>query len=110
MAESGGSQTKDKTSGIAWGDLANTNLFLLVLERKVSRGTGRGEARPRLVQLGTICQHEESRRLTHQRELELVQESSHWEKPLLGRQPTAASHPVGRTRSRATRTRMPVRR
>lgn len=82
MAESGVSQTKDKTSGFAWGYLANTDLLLLVFERKVFPGTGREEVRPLLVQLGTICQHEESRRLTHQQELELVQERGHTGKHL----------------------------
>lgn len=56
VAESGRSQAKDKM-GFAWGSSANTNLLLLVLERKVFPGTGREEARPLLVQLGTICQH-----------------------------------------------------
>lgn len=55
--DNGRFRTKDKTLGFVQGHSANTNLFLLVLEREVCLSPGREEVSLLLVQLGTIAQH-----------------------------------------------------
>lgn len=92
--------TKYKTFGFAEGYSANSNLFLLVLEKQSFSWPWLQSNGLLLVQLETICQHQErteSASLTRWRGPPLVGDRVHWEEPHSAQFATnCGSSPVGR--------------